>query len=180
MKEKIILVTITLVSLVLISFYLFTKPEKKQSYSGQFVQNTETIIPYNKKVIQDTVKVKDSIKVDSTSIDSLSIENNFNYKLYKKKAHASYYASKFNGRKTASGKRFDNNKLTAAHKTFAFGTKVRVTNERNGKSVIVEIIDRGPYVRGREIDLSRKAFMDITSNKGGGAVIVNIEVQKKK
>lgn len=97
-------------------------------------------------------------------------------KLYKEKAHASYYHDKFNGRKTASGKRFDNNKLTAAHKKLPFGTKLKVTNELNKKYVIVEITDRGPFVNGREIDLSKKAFMDIASNKNSGALNVKIEI----
>lgn len=97
-------------------------------------------------------------------------------KLYKEKAHASYYHDKFNGRKTASGKKFDNNKLTAAHKKLPFGTKLKVTNELNKKYVIVEITDRGPFVNGREIDLSKKAFMDIASNKNSGALNVKIEI----
>ncbi|MBS7252500.1 septal ring lytic transglycosylase RlpA family protein [Flavobacterium branchiicola] len=99
-----------------------------------------------------------------------------NLKLYKEKAHASYYHDKFNGRKTASGVRFDNSKLTAAHKKLPFGTKLKITNEENKKSVIVIINDRGPFVNGREIDLSKKAFMDIASNKKGGVVFVKIEI----
>lgn len=99
-----------------------------------------------------------------------------NYKLFKTNAHASYYHDKFNGRKTASGRRFDNDKLTAAHKKFPFGTKLKITNEINKKFVIVEIIDRGPFIKGREIDLSKKAFMDIASNKKSGLVYVTIEI----
>ena len=98
------------------------------------------------------------------------------FKFYKKDAHASYYADKFNGKRTASGKRFDNSKYTAAHKKFPFGTKLRITNEKNGKSIIVEVIDRGPFVRSREIDLTKKAFMEIATNKGSGAMLVKIEV----
>lgn len=98
--------------------------------------------------------------------------------LYKTDAHASYYHDKFNGRKTASGKRFNNNELTAAHKKFPFGTKLRITNEINKKSVIVVITDRGPFIKGREIDLSKRAFMDITSNKKSGLVYVTIEILK--
>jgi rare lipoprotein A len=108
-----------------------------------------------------------------------SIEKNIEIKktkLYKENAHASYYHDKFNGRKTASGAKFDNNKLTAAHKKLPFGTKLKITNEKNNKSVIVVINDRGPFVNGREIDLSKKAFMDVTSNKGGGVVFVKIEI----
>lgn len=100
------------------------------------------------------------------------------YTLYKTHAHASYYNDKFNGKRTASGRRFNNNKLTAAHKKFAFGTKLRITNERNNKSVIVEVIDRGPFSKKREIDLTKKAFMKIASNKGSGSMKVKIEVLK--
>ncbi len=159
MKDKLFLAITTTIATILISSFSFKKFEK-QSFSV--------------KPIQDTVKV------DSTAIDSLHTEGNYTFKLFKKKAHASYYAQKFHGKKTASGTRFDNTKLTAAHKKFAFGTMLRVTNERNGKHVIVTVTDRGPFVRGREIDLSRRAFMLITSNKAGGETSVTIEVMKKK
>lgn len=97
------------------------------------------------------------------------------YKLYKKGVHASYYANKFNGRRTASGKRFDNNKYSAAHRKFPFGTILRITNEETGKSVFVEVTDRGPFSRGREIDLSKKAYMEIAPNKNSGSMLVKIE-----
>jgi rare lipoprotein A len=100
------------------------------------------------------------------------------YTLYKTHAHASYYNDKFNGKRTASGKRFNNNKFTAAHKKFAFGTKLKITNERNNKSVIVEVIDRGPFSKKRDIDLTKKAFMKIASNKGSGSMNVKIEILK--
>jgi rare lipoprotein A len=129
-------------------------------------------------VYQDTIK--DTIK-DSIAIDSLSIEEGlYNYKLYKSNSHASYYANKFNGKRTANGERFDNNKLTAAHRKLPFGTKVRVTNLRNGKSVIVKINDRGPYSRGREIDLSSRAFMYLATNKRSGEMRVKLEIAQKK
>ncbi|HJR99296.1 MAG TPA: septal ring lytic transglycosylase RlpA family protein [Flavobacterium sp.] len=96
-------------------------------------------------------------------------------KTYKKSAHASYYADKFNGRRTTSGVKFNNNDYTAAHKKFPFGTKLRITNEANGKSVYVEVIDRGPFVKSREIDLTKRAFMEIAANKGAGSMKVTIE-----
>jgi rare lipoprotein A len=71
---------------------------------------------------------------------------------------ASYYTG---GGTTASGERFDPNKLTAAHKTLPFGTKVKVKNRSNGKTVTVRINDRGPYITGRCIDLTPKAFKTI-------------------
>lgn len=70
---------------------------------------------------------------------------------------ASYYAAKFNGRRTASGERFDNQGMTAAHRTLPFGTLVRVTNVATGNSVVVRINDRGPFTAGRMIDVSRAA-----------------------
>lgn len=74
---------------------------------------------------------------------------------------ASFYADKFEGTITSSGEKYRHNKLTAAHKTLPFGTKVRVTNLANNKSVEVTINDRGPYVDGRIIDLSRAAAEEL-------------------
>jgi rare lipoprotein A len=70
---------------------------------------------------------------------------------------ATYYGQEFAGRRTASGERFNPNALTAAHRTLPFGTRVRVTNSRNGRSVVVRINDRGPFTKGVHIDLSRGA-----------------------
>ena len=74
---------------------------------------------------------------------------------------ASYYGKRFAGRPTANGESFDPTAFTAAHRTLPFGSKVRVTNPRNGKSVVVRINDRGPFARGRHIDLSRRAAEQI-------------------
>lgn len=73
----------------------------------------------------------------------------------------SYYGKKFHGRQTANGEIFDMNKLTCAHKTLPFNTKLEVTNEDNGKSVIVRVNDRGPFIKGRDLDLSRAAAKEI-------------------
>jgi rare lipoprotein A len=94
---------------------------------------------------------------------------------HKASGKASFYADKYHGRKTASGERFDQRAMTAAHRTLPFGTKVNVTNVRNGKSVIVRINDRGPFVKGRIIDLSRAAFRRI-GNPAFGVIRVEIEV----
>lgn len=80
---------------------------------------------------------------------------------------ASFYGEKWNGRRTANGEIFNTYELTAAHKSLPFGTKVKVVNKTNGKSVVVRINDRGPFVKGRTLDLSKKAFQSIASiNKG--------------
>jgi len=70
---------------------------------------------------------------------------------------ASYYAQQHHGRRTASGERFDMNAMTAAHRTLPFGTRLRVTNARTGRSIVVRVNDRGPFTRGRGIDLSLAA-----------------------
>ena len=98
--------------------------------------------------------------------------------IYKSKGVASYYHDKFNGKKTASGERFSNKEYTAAHKNLPFGTKIRVTNLENKKSVIVTVNDRGPFSKDREIDLSKKAFMEISDKKTHGELSVKIEVLK--
>lgn len=103
-----------------------------------------------------------------------------NLTLYKTSVLATYYANKFNGRKTTSGERFHNSKYTAAHMRLPFGTMVRVTNESNGKSVDVKVNDRGPYSKKYEIDLTRQAFMEIASKKGSGSFKVKIEIIGKK
>ena len=82
---------------------------------------------------------------------------------------ASFYANQFHGHKTANGETFNMDKLTAAHPSLPFGTWVRVTNLRNGKDVIVRINDRGPFVKGRIIDLSTSAAKEIGLIKSGTA-----------
>ena len=132
------------------------------------------ISPKHKKfkkntTFQDTVKVTDTIVVDT--ID-------FNIVMYKENAHASYYHDKFTGRRTASGAIFNNNELTCAHKTLPFGTKLKVTSVETGKSVKVKVTDRGPFIKGRHLDLSKKAFMKIAPKRYGGHIKVNIEIIK--
>ena len=99
--------------------------------------------------------------------------------VYKTDVSASYYHDKFNGRKTASGAIFNNNKLTTAHPSLPFGTQLKVTNRANGKSVIVTVTDRGPFTKGRELDLTKRAFMGITDNKIKGVLQVDIEIVKQ-
>lgn len=189
--------------LITILFISFTEPsfgrtkqrkhkveqtKKSKSKKTKKSKNSKVISPKKPKVKVVSTEPKDTVKevktVQNTTptnivvIDSV-LEYKGKFKPFKKSAHASYYADKFHGKRTASGKIFDMNKLTAAHKTLPFGTKVRVTNENNGKSVIVEINDRGPYVRGREIDLSRKAFFTIASSSGAGYIKATIEILQK-
>jgi rare lipoprotein A len=82
---------------------------------------------------------------------------------------ASYYANDFHGKQTSDGEIFDMNALTAAHRTFPFGTKVRVTNLENNKTVIVRVNDRGPFKEGRMMDLSMGAAKEIDLIRTGTA-----------
>lgn len=90
---------------------------------------------------------------------------------------ASYYGKAFKNKPTASGQKFKPRKRTAAHPDLPFGTKVRVTNLKNGRSVKVRINDRGPFVKGRIIDLSRGAARRIDMIQDG---VVNVRLQYRK
>ncbi len=88
------------------------------------------------------------------------------------KGYASYYAKRFEGRKTANGEKYDPSKMTAAHRTLPFGTKVKVTNLQNGKTVEVMINDRGPYRKGRIIDLSAAAANRLEMTEKGVTQVI--------
>jgi rare lipoprotein A len=94
---------------------------------------------------------------------------------FKQVGEASWYGPGFHGEKTANGEIFNQNKLTAAHRTLPLGTKAKVTNFKNGKSVDVKINDRGPYAGDRVIDLSRAAAKKLGMEKEGVS-IVKIEI----
>jgi rare lipoprotein A len=161
--KKQILFFIQIFTLLLVAFSYGFLPKADKKTSGY--------LP-----IQDTLKKQKQADLSKQSDSTMFFASKLT--LYKKSAHASYYHDKFHGRRTASGKKYDKNKYTAAHKTLPFGTMVKVTNEKNGKFVIVEITDRGPFVKGREIDLSRRAFMEITRNEANGAITATLEIAK--
>ncbi|MDQ2101683.1 septal ring lytic transglycosylase RlpA family protein [Azospirillum isscasi] len=96
--------------------------------------------------------------------------------VYVHKGKASYYADFFHGRTTASGERFSQNRLTAASRRLPLGSRVTVTNADNGRSVEVVINDRGPYVKGRVIDLSRKAARELGMIEDG---VVDVRVEAR-
>lgn len=173
MNKKIFILFFVLFTSIFTSISAQSKHHKKSKNKAKTSKITET---------KEPEKAATAVKVDTfkpkviSAIDSLDFYlANSKLKLLKKNAHASYYASKFHGRRTASGKKFDNNAYSAAHKKLPFGTKLKITNEANGKSVIVEVTDRGPFSKAREIDLSKRAFMEIASNKNSGVTIVTIE-----
>ncbi len=87
------------------------------------------------------------------------------------RGEAAYYSARFDGRRTASGDIFDSNRLTAAHRSLPLGSRVQVTNLNNGRQVTVRINDRGPYTRGRIIDLSRRAAARLDMIRAGVAPV---------
>ena len=89
--------------------------------------------------------------------------------------YASYYARSLHGNATASGEKYDEHELTAAHRNYPFGTKIRVTNLENGRSVVVRINDRGPYIDDRIIDLSYAAAREIDMIHSG---IVQVSIER--
>ncbi len=118
------------------------------------------------------IKVTDTTKKDTVKpVEKLE--------MYHKSAHASYYANKFNGRRTASGARFNNNQMTCAHRKLPFGTKLKVTGVKTKKVVYVTVTDRGPFHKNRHIDLTKAAFDKVKPVSYGGHIDVDIEVVKK-
>ena len=110
--------------------------------------------------------VKDAVRVKTTATGKKVIEQ---------VGEASFYGTGFHDRPTASGTRFNRRGLTAAHPTLPLGTRARVTNLRSGQSGRVRITDRGPYAKGRDLDLSEAAAATIGLTQKNGAVPVKIE-----
>lgn len=161
----------------LMSFALFIPMGYAVSFSNEEEVKSKEMAMYLVK--EDSISVSvDDIEVPTLDINQLNLqleELEKSVEVINENCIATYYHDKFNGRKTASGKVFSNNELTAAHKTLPFGTKLRVTNIDNDESVIVTVTDRGPFVKGKTLDLSKKAFMEITTHKGRGNLNVKIE-----
>ena len=106
---------------------------------------------------------------------SVASKSEKNWLGYTESGKASFYADKHQQRKTANGEVYKHGLNTAAHKTLPFGARVKVTNLENSKSIVVKVNDRGPFVKGRIIDLSKSAFSAI-GNTSSGVMNVKIEV----
>jgi len=130
------------------------------------VEEPEPTTKINKKTVIVPKTNKKTVIVPNTGKKTPTVKMT-------KRGIASWYGPGFHGELTANGERYNSNDYTAAHKTFPFGTKVRVTNLSNGHSVIVRINDRGPFIRGREIDLSAQAARVLNID---GLAQVKIEV----
>ncbi|MFL9829907.1 septal ring lytic transglycosylase RlpA family protein [Flavobacterium sp. ARAG 55.4] len=159
------------ITLLFLFFAVFVSAQSKIS------EKQKTLVSKPSVQLLDTLQKKYTLIDNKRGVvkDTLHNEVFGKLKIYKKSVHASYYADKFNGKRTASGLKFSNTDFTAAHKKFPFGTMLKITNEVNGKSIYVEVTDRGPFVKSREIDLTKRAFMEIAANKRAGSMIVTIE-----
>lgn len=112
-----------------------------------------------------------SAQTPSASTAAPSTGSSTPSRAFTQEGRASWYGQTHHGRTTANGEAFDMESLSAAHRTLAFGTMVKVTNKANGRSVTVRINDRGPYVDGRIIDLSARAARDLGIVKNGVATV---------
>ena len=127
------------------------------------------VASYSKRTEQQEGRhdlVKDSVRTKTTATGKNIIEQ---------VGEASFYGQGFHGRLTASGKRFNRHGLTAAHPTLPLGTRAQVTNLESGQTVRVQITDRGPYAKGRDLDLSQAAAAKIGLTQQNGEVPVKIE-----
>jgi rare lipoprotein A len=138
-----------------------SKTQRKKEVEIRTASAPEMRIPSGPSMTQSDQEIKETL-------------NSSDYHFYQKGV-ASYYSDKLHGRKTASGERYNKKAMTAAHRKLPFDTQVKVTNARTGQSVVVRINDRGPFTKGRVIDVSRAAAAQIGMLSSGTADVV-IEV----
>jgi len=117
-----------------------------------------TVLKGEKNVENEQILIEEfvpvSVKENTVNTSAVKLIDRGTFK-------ASWYGPKFHGKFTANGEVYDQMALTAAHKYLSFGTLLKITNPKNGKSVIVRINDRGPYIEGRELDLSKGAAIEL-------------------
>jgi rare lipoprotein A len=136
------------------------------------------------EIRRDSLKIdslkRDTIILDSLQKDSILADSIFSKNVRKVIGKASYYASKFHGRRTSSGEIYSNNKMTAAHLRLPFGTLVKVKNVVNGRSVIVKVNDRGPHTKAFIIDVSQAAAKKLGFyGKGVANVVISYKIPEK-
>lgn len=162
------------IKIILMAFAVTMLFVQCSSHKKTSTTTTSTNKPSTQKTVSlESLKSKTGNKTSSSTVSTSDSDMEETGEVMR--GGASYYADKYDGRQTASGETFRQNKFTAAHKTLKFGTMVRVKNLKNGKTVDVKINDRGPFVQGRIIDLSRVAAEKIDLIQDGvGQVEVRI------
>ncbi len=169
---------LVLIAIVFLTFYLSDKYFKIIELHYQLAFKKQENLSYYLKYAsehREGIAVSSVSSFVSSELSELSQsdkknENNVNLS-DSQKGIASYYADKFQGKSTASGEPFDNNALTAAHRTLPFGTILKVTNSKTGQAVVVKINDRGPFVADKMIDLSKAAAQKIGIIKAGSGEV---------
>ena len=153
-----------IITTMFFSLFIFGMKETKKD-----IYNIKTKLNDNREIVRNEIESEKDTKTSSY--------NSEEEKTLYQTGVASFYGGKWHGKRTANGEIFDTHSLTAAHKTLPFNTKVKVTNLSNGKSVIVRINNRGPYSKGRVIDLSTAAFSAI-ENTSKGITKVQLQIVK--
>lgn len=159
-------------------FYRYSYVWKNENHTGTLLEDKKGILRAEIDENHATeeiniftltpVQQSSSGSVKTTSVKTESAGTKDSSEVFQT-GEASYYADQFHGRKTANGETFDMNKLTAAHRSLPFGTKVKVTNLQNRRQVIVRINDRGPYAKGRVLDVSYEAAKQLDMVRSGVA-----------
>jgi len=120
----------------------------------------------NEDKITESVVAEDVVSVEE---ESITADRSLVEFVDKGSMKASWYGPGFHGRKTANGEIYDQMSFTAAHKSLKFGTLLKITNQKNNKSVVIRINDRGPYIHGRDLDLSKAAALELGMVRKGVA-----------
>ena len=128
----------------------------------------------NEDKITEPVVTEDVVSVEE---ESITADRSLVEFVDKGSMKASWYGPGFHGQKTANGEVYDQNSFTAAHKSLKFGTLLKITNLKNSKSVVVRINDRGPYIYGRDLDLSKAAALELGMVRKGVAKIKVEEIK---
>ena len=145
------------------------------SLAAEINTDNNNIIYIKNEMIKAVDNSADLYAVKSNKTSTKEKTSNSRSSKHSQTGTASYYSKGLHGSRTASGERHNRHEMVAAHRSLPFGTKVKVTNLSNGKEVVVKINDRGPFTKGRVIDLSYGAFSKI-ENPGKGLTKVKLEV----
>lgn len=175
MKKMKVTPILSITSISLIGSLFFLNTGNKESLGNEIASAEKiSVVAINDSAEKANEALIIDHEIEKLNNELIALEDEV--EIAHEEAVTTYYHDKFNGRKTASGEVFNNTKYTAAHKSLPFGTKVRVTNYSNNKSIIVTINDRGPFTKGKHLDLSKAAFMEIAQRKAHGNLKVKIEV----
>lgn len=155
-------ILVALLMPLVFNVYAFSEETQEKKEAKKIAEKVKRKAELSEKAegTQDLVKDKVEVKTDDKG-----------QPVVEQVGEASFYGPGFHGKKTATGERFDQNDLTAAHPTLPLGTKATVTNLETGDSVEVKINDRGPYAKGRDIDLSKGAAKELGMTKDGVAPV---------